>query len=56
MIHVEEINNHRELAASRLLWNSLLPQTRNATFFQSFDWLEIYWKHFGPSQRLRLLM
>ena len=56
MIHVQEINDVSELAGYRLLWNLLLPQTRGATFFQSLDWLEVYWKHFGAGQRLRVLI
>jgi CelD/BcsL family acetyltransferase involved in cellulose biosynthesis len=56
MVHVEEINDIHELAGYRLLWNSLLPRTPQATFFQSLDWLEVYWKHFGGEQRLRALV
>lgn len=56
MIHIEEVNDIYELSGYRLLWNALLPQTRNATFFQSFDWLKVYWEHFGQGQRLRTLV
>ena len=56
MSHVEEINDIFQLEGYRLLWNALLPQTRNATFFQSFDWLKVYWEHFGVGQRLRVLV
>ena len=56
MICVEEINDLEQLACRRLLWNALLPQTPGATFFQSFDWLEVYWRHFGAGQRLRVLV
>ena len=56
MVEVREINDIQELDAYRLLWNSLLPQTANGTFFQSLDWLECYWKHFGAAQRLRTLL
>lgn len=56
MTHVEEVNDIYELASYRLLWNALLPQTRGATFFQSFDWLQVYWKHYGHRQRLRVLV
>lgn len=56
MMHVEEINDIDELGSHRLFWNLLLPQTRNATFFQSLDWLEVYWKHYGGGQRLRVLV
>lgn len=56
MAHVEEINDIHELAGYRLFWNLLLPQTRQASFFQSLDWLEVYWRHFGGDQRLRTLV
>jgi len=56
MIRVEEVNDVHELASYRLLWNALLGQTRRATFFQSLDWLSVYWKHFGQDQRLRVLI
>ena len=56
MIHTREINDFEELTHYRMAWNALWPQTRNATFFQSFDWLETYWRHFGANQRLRVIM
>lgn len=52
---VEEINDIRQLAGCRLLWKKLLAETPGANFFQSLDWLEAYWRHFGRSQRLRVL-
>ena len=55
-LRVEEVNDLEELGSYRLLWNSLLPQTRGATFFHSLDWLEAYWRHFGQRQRLRVLI
>jgi CelD/BcsL family acetyltransferase involved in cellulose biosynthesis len=56
MIHVEEINDINQLASCRLHWNALLPQTPGASFFHSLDWLEVYWRHFGAGQRLRVLL
>lgn len=56
MPSVLEINEIDDLADHRLLWHALLPRTRNATFFQSLDWLVTYWKHFGDRQRLRVLV
>ena len=56
MFRVEEINSIDELAGLRLTWQWLLGQTREATFFQSLDWLEVYWKYFGEGQRLRALV
>ena len=56
MIQVTEINTSDDLAGYRLLWNSLLPRTRGANFFQTYDWLETYWRHHGDAQRLRVLI
>ena len=56
MSEVIEINRIEDLAPYRLIWNSLLPQTRGASFFQSLDWLESYWRHFGQEQKLRVLI
>ena len=53
---VREINDVDELAAYRGVWDALLAETPDATFFQSLDWLESYWKHYGHGQRLRVLV
>jgi CelD/BcsL family acetyltransferase involved in cellulose biosynthesis len=56
MSRVEEITDVFALSGYRLLWNALLPQTRGARFFQSLDWLETWWRHFGRAQALRVLV
>ncbi len=56
MTRVTEINTLEALDGCRLVWNWLLPQTREATFFQTFDWLVTYHQHHGDGQRLRVLV
>lgn len=56
MSMVEEINDIRDLAQFRPLWNALLAETRDASFFQSLEWLEVYWKHFAGNQKLRVIV
>jgi len=56
MIRVQEVDDIEQLAAYRLHWQALLGQTRGATFFHSLDWLEVYWRHFGHNQQLRVLL
>ena len=56
MLQVAEINEVEQLQSLRLTWRDLWQRTRNATFFQSLDWLECYWKHFGQNQKLRVLI
>ncbi len=56
MADVVEINDLEELEQYRLAWNALLPQTPQASFFHTFDWLKTYWEFFGDEQRLRVLI
>lgn len=53
---VLEINSAAELAQYRLTWDSLLQETRDASHFQSLDWLLTYWRHYGADQKLRVLI
>lgn len=56
MSQVVEINDLETLAGHQLAWNSLFPQTRSATFFQTYAWLAAYWRHYGQRQRLKVLL
>jgi len=56
MTRVVEINDPSELENYRLLWQSLLPATPGVSFFHTLDWLEVYLRHYGRSQRLRVLV
>lgn len=56
MTHVVEINDLGQLVHYRSVWDSLLKETPGASFFQTTDWLEVYWKHFGAEQKLRLFV
>ena len=56
MPNVEEVNRIDDLAAYRSVWRTLLSQTTGGTFFQSLDWLEAYWNHFGGELKLRALV
>jgi CelD/BcsL family acetyltransferase involved in cellulose biosynthesis len=55
MPRLTEINDIHELAAFGPQWQQLLRETPGASFFQSLDWLEVYWRHFGDGQKLRVL-
>jgi len=56
MSDVVEINELDALADFRSQWESLLAQTPGADFFRTLDWLEVYWRHYGAGQQLRVLM
>lgn len=53
---VLEINQIEQLAQFRSEWRELLRQTPGASFFQSLEWLDVYWRHFGHGQKLRVLI
>jgi CelD/BcsL family acetyltransferase involved in cellulose biosynthesis len=55
MPRVSEFNDIDQLAPLRREWHDLLQQTAGASFFQSLEWLEVYWRHFGQKQKLRVL-
>ncbi|NLX97902.1 MAG: GNAT family N-acetyltransferase [Rhodopirellula sp.] len=56
MDHVIEINDVDQLRPLRGVWNRLLLETGQASFFQSLPWLEAYWRRYGRGQRLRVLV
>ncbi|MCE5303470.1 MAG: GNAT family N-acetyltransferase [Planctomycetaceae bacterium] len=56
MAEILEFNQIEPLAEFRTAWRALLRQTAGHSFFQSLEWLEIYWRHYGVGQRLRVLV
>lgn len=56
MFTVAEINDPKKLASFSLVWQTLWDRTPNRSFFQTRDWLENYWRHFGAHRKLRVLM
>ncbi len=56
VLAVSEYNEIARLDSLRRLWRSLWERTRDRSFFQSLEWLETYWRHFGVDSKLRVLM
>ena len=56
MSEVLEINGLDALEPFRPAWQTLLERTAAGSFFQSLEWLEVYWRHFGEGQKLRVLI
>lgn len=56
LAHVTEINDLEELDRLGLVWKCLLAETRQASFFQSLEWLRTWWRHWGQHQRLRVFV
>ncbi len=56
MADILEVDQIEALAPYRRRWARLLLRTPGATFFQSLEWLEVYWRHYGKGRRLRVLL
>ncbi|MEO0530812.1 MAG: GNAT family N-acetyltransferase [Planctomycetota bacterium] len=56
MNDVVEVNEIDALRSYHLAWTALHAETPRASFFQTFEWLENYWRHRGEGQRLRVLI
>src|SRR5262245_51221462 len=56
MLNVIELNDLAAVEPFRKDWARLHGQTAGATFFHTLEWLEIYWRHFGREQKLRVLV
>lgn len=50
------ITDPGDLPALALAWHDLWLKTPGATFFQTLDWLLAYWKHYGATQQLRVIV
>ncbi|UUO07233.1 GNAT family N-acetyltransferase [Blastopirellula sp. J2-11] len=51
-----EINDIGQLPFWTSQWDQLHARTSAATFFQTWEWLAVTWKHFPRPQKLRLLV
>ncbi len=56
MLQVEEFRSLDSPSGLRQAWDGLSAQTPRASFFQTWDWLNGYWRHHGENQRLRTLL
>ncbi len=56
MVLTKEITDVSRLSGYRSAWRDLLRQTPGGTFFQSLEWLEAYWNHYGKGKHLRVLI
>ncbi|QDT68100.1 hypothetical protein MalM25_10130 [Planctomycetes bacterium MalM25] len=56
MTDVVEVNRIEVLRSYHLAWKALHAETPRASFFQTFEWLENYWRHHHEGQHLRVLI
>jgi CelD/BcsL family acetyltransferase involved in cellulose biosynthesis len=54
-MEIVETRSSKGFTALRDEWNELLTQCDRATIFQSWEWNEAWWHHFGSGKRLLVL-
>lgn len=55
-IEIAEVNDVTQLTQYASAWDQLHEQTPDATFFHTWEWLAVTWRHFPRSQKLRLIV
>ena len=55
MLGIEEITTGEGFASVRAEWEALLPRAWAANIFLTFDWADIWWRHYGGGRRLLIL-
>jgi len=53
---VRVVETETEWALLQPRWNTLLERTSNSTVFQSFEYLQCWWQHFGGDRRLYIIV
>ncbi len=51
---VDIVTTTEDFGELRGEWNALARQVPGSQFFQTHDWLSVYWNHFGQNQELRI--
>ena len=54
-IKIREINSYREFISAKESWQNLLL-TSDHTVFSTWEWLTVWWKHFGKDKQLLILV
>lgn len=56
MYNVTEINTLNRLHSLKNKWNTLLNESYNNNMFMTLEWLTIWWKQYGRSKELKVLI
>ena len=55
-MRVIEVNKYSDFLALEEKWQDVLEKCNYYTVFSTWEWLSIWWKHFGKGKRLVLLL
>jgi len=55
LLNVKEVNTFHDFLELEHVWNKVLAKSKDNNIFLTWEYLSIYWKHFGKGKRLRVL-
>jgi CelD/BcsL family acetyltransferase involved in cellulose biosynthesis len=55
-VEVVSVQSDREFDELREPWQGLVENDTHASVFQTYEWQRTWWKHYGGSDRLRILL
>ena len=55
-LSIEEVNDIETFSSLREQWNALLQKSGDNNVFLTWEWLFIWWRHFGDNKKLRILL
>jgi len=55
-LRFEVVTSPQAFDALRPEWNSLLPRCPTSTLFNTWEWLRLWWEHYGTGRRLAIVV
>jgi CelD/BcsL family acetyltransferase involved in cellulose biosynthesis len=55
-IRITHLTNAAEFTAIRERWNELLSHSNSNNIFLTWEWISVWWKHFGANKQLRIML
>ena len=55
-LSIEEVNDVEKFRALRETWNKLLRESSDDNIFLTWEWLFMWWQHYGGDKKLRILI
>ena len=55
-LSIEEVTDVKEFRQLRESWNTLLRESCDNNIFLTWEWLYIWWQHYGSDKKLRIFL
>ncbi len=55
-MRIIRVDNYRDFLGLKEIWNDTLLRCKNTSVFSTWEWLSIWWRHFGKDKKLMILL